>query len=197
MSVAYTAAAVGAIGSAAISKKSSDKASRSQKKWRFAAIDEQKRQYDQTREDYAPWREGGADALGRLNRASTGDMSDFRVSPGYQFRLGEGQRAMDNRFSNRSGGGNAMRALVEYNQNFASNEFGNWWNRQAGLSGVGQAATQGTAIAGMNSANQIGSQYGQLGNNLGSINMWHGANMNNALQSGLSNMLYAKERKAT
>jgi hypothetical protein len=117
-------------------------------------------------------------------------MSDFQTSPGYQFRLDEGTRNLENRFSVKGGGGNAMRALNEYNQNFASNEFGNWWNRQAGLSGVGQAATGQTAYAGMNAANNISGQYGMIGDNLSSIGLRASANSSNNLNAGISNLLY-------
>lgn len=195
--VVYTLPIASSVISGVSSSKSASSAANKQKKWRQRAIDEEARQYDTTREDFAPWREAGQNALARLGRASTGDMSDFQTSPGYQFRLDEGTRNLENRFSAKGGGGNAMRALNEYSQNFASNEFGNWWNRQAGLSGVGQSATGQTTMAGMNAANNISGQYGMLGDNLASIGLWNAGNQNNALRSGLSNVLYGLDKPST
>ena len=160
-----------------------------------AATREDRRQYDQTRADYAPWREAGTDAVNRLGRASTGDMSDFQASPGYNFRVSEGNRNMENRFSVGGGGGNAMRALAEYNQNIASDEYGDWWNRQAGLSGVGQTATAGTAAAGDRASARIGSNYLDAGNARASGIMGQGQIWNNALQGIGSNLSDALRRK--
>ena len=173
-----------------MSSNAADDAGDKQKKWRQRAIDEERRQYDLTREDYRPMRELGYGAVDRMGRASTGDMSDFNVSPGYNWRMEEGTRNLGNKYSGKSGGGNAMRALAEWSQNFASNEFGNWWNRQAGMAGLGQSATTGTAAAGAGTASRIGSHLAGIGDNYGSIGLWDAANQNNAMQSGLSNYLY-------
>ena len=186
---------VAAIGSALISKSGSDSAANKQKKWRQRAVDEQSRQYDQTREDFAPWREAGGDAINRVGSLLSGDSSSFTKSPGYQFRLDEGTRNLENRFSVSGGGGNAMRALNEYSQNFASNEYGNFFNQNLAAAGLGNSATGATAQAGANSANNISSQYGMLGSDLGSIGLWNAGNQNNALQSGISNLLYSTQKR--
>lgn len=187
MTAAITAAVIGTVGTAAISSSSSRSASRASQAGTDAQVQEQRRQYDMTRADFAPWRQAGQNALAQLQ-----DPNAFEQSPGYQFRLNEGTRNLENRFSTRGGGGNAMRALAEYSQNFASNEFGNWWNRQAGLAGVGQAATGSTAAHGANAANNISNAYGNNANNQASIGLWNAQNQNNALQTGLSNWLYSR-----
>jgi len=115
------------------------------------AIEEQRRQYDQTREDWAPWREAGQNALYNMENADT----EFETSPGYQWRLDEGNRGVENAFSVKGGGGNAMRALTEYNQNFAKNEFGNWWGRMTSMAGLGGEGQRGTQRAGENATNNI------------------------------------------
>ena len=71
-----------------------------------SATEESRRQYDQTRQDFAPWRAGGEDALNQLQDPN----QYFEKSKGYQFRLDEGTRNLENRFSVGGGGGNAMRA---------------------------------------------------------------------------------------
>jgi len=168
--------------------KAAGTAERRTRNWRLRAIENQEQQYAQTREDFAPWRESGVDALNQLSDPS----KYFETSPGYDFRRSEGTRNLENVFSAKGGGGNAMRALSEWNQNLASNEFGNWWNRQSGRAGLGQTATQNTSYAGMNAANNISNQYGQIGDNLASIGMWGNNQQTNAMNSGISNWLYSQ-----
>ena len=171
-------------------KKASDNATAASERGTQASIAEQRRQYDQTREDYAPWRQMGEGAIGRMEDTMAGDMSSFQTSPGYNFRMEEGTRNVNNQFSNTSGGGNAMRAMVDYSQNFASNEFGNWWNRNAGMAGSGQAAVGGTSMAGMNAANNNSSAYMNNATNQGNVGMWNAKQQNNMMQGGMSNALY-------
>lgn len=191
MAVSTAAAIIGsAVVGAGASAYSSKKASKAAQKGYDAAAAEQARQYDQTREDYAPWREAGQGALGRLTDASEGDFSAFTKSPGYEFRRDEGMRNVGNFFSAKGSGGNALKALAEWNQNVASNEYGNWWNRQAGLAGVGQSATAGTAAAGANAAANISNAYIGAGNARASGVM----GVNNAIQSGIGAYLYGQGR---
>ena len=58
-------------------------------------------------------------------------LSDFQTDPGYQFRMQQGMDALQNSAAARGGlmGGDTGRALAEYGQNFASNEFQNAFNR--------------------------------------------------------------------
>jgi hypothetical protein len=187
--MALTTAVV--VAGAAASAYSSKKAAKTAQRGYDAAAGEQARQYDQTREDYAPFREAGVNALGRLGRASEGDMSDFYKSPSYEFVRGEGERDIGNSFAARGGAfsGNALKALTQYNQNLASTEYGNWWNRQAGLAGVGQAATGGTAAAGASAAANRGNAMIGAGNARASGIQ----GVNTAIQGGISNYLYGRE----
>lgn len=181
-----------AIGSAVIGKKGADSAANKQKKWRHRAIDLQERQYEEAREDFAPWRDTGRNALARIE-----DPNAFQADPGYEFRRSEGLRGIDQRYGARGGGGNAMRALAEFNQNLASNEYGNWFNRQTTLAGLGNAATSGTANVGMNFANNAGMQFGAIGNAMAQGTSDAYAGINNALISGLSNYLYSRPKGVT
>lgn len=119
-----------------------------------AATAEQARQFDLARSDLAPYREAGTKALGNLQDPNT----NFLASPDYAFRRSEGQRDLGNSFAARGGAfsGNALKALTQYNQNLAQGEFGDWWNRQAGLAGVGQAATNSGNALGANYASNVG-----------------------------------------
>jgi len=144
-----------------------------------AAIAEQRRQYDLNRTDLAPYRAAGT---GALNTLSANFGTSFRADPGYEFVRSEGQRGLGNGFAARGGAfsGNALRALDQYNTGLASQEYGNWWNRGAGLAGIGQTATGQGVWAGQQSANNIGNLLGQQGDArasgiAGSANAWGSA----------------------
>jgi hypothetical protein len=134
-------------------------------------------QYQQTREDQAPWREAGTVALSQLtgglqpggeyNHSFT--MDDYQADPGYQFRLSEGQKGITNAAAARGAGysGATLKALARFNSDQASQEYGNAYNRfetdignrfsrQASVAGIGQAATNQTAAAGSSAAASTG-----------------------------------------
>lgn len=97
-------------------------------------------------------------AAGAPNSLAAPDYSAFFKSPDYQFRRTEGMRDVGNSFS-ASGGvksGNALKALADFNSNLAAGEFGNYFNRQAALAGIGQTATNTSAAAGLQTGANIG-----------------------------------------
>lgn len=188
--VGLTAALIGsAVIGAGASAISGSKAAKAQKNAAAQQVAEQRRQYDQTRTDLAPWRTAGSNALDILMRTQGGDMSGFTTSPGYQFRQQEGLKAIDR--SNAARGllnsGAADKARMRYGEGLAGAEFGDWWNRLAGVAGVGQAATNTTAAAGQNAANNISNAYQQAGNARASSY----ANTGSAVNSGINNVLSA------
>lgn len=135
------------------------------------------KQYEQTREDQAPWRAAGTAALSQLtgglapggeyNRAFT--MNDYQADPGYQFRLTEGQKGINNLAGARGSrySGATLKALARFNSDQASQEYGRAYdrynndvttrfNRLASVAGIGQTATNQTAAAGAQAAGQVG-----------------------------------------
>ena len=147
------AAVIGTLGGAAISASSARSASRAQQASADAAVGEQRRQFDLARSDQAPWLEAGRNALTRLQ-----DPNAFTADPGYNFARTEGMRGIERSAAARGGatGGNALRALSQFNSGLADQTYGNWWNRQAGLAGVGQASASNLASLGANTAGNIG-----------------------------------------
>ncbi len=189
--VALAGAAVVGAGAQMIS---GNKAAKAQRDAAAQQVAEQRRQYDQTRTDFAPWRETGAGALDMLSRAygvggAAPDMTAFTASPGYQWRMDQGLQAIDRSRAARGllNSGAADKSRMTYAQGLASSEFGDWWNRMAGLAGVGQSATGSTAAAGMNAANNISNAYQQAGNARASSY----ANAGGAVNSGINNVLGA------
>lgn len=148
---------------------------------------EAKREFDLERGDLGPYREAGYGALSQLakgtqpgaefNRSFTA--ADFHTDPGYDWRLGEGQRAVEAGASARGGvlSGGALKALTRYAQGFASNEYENAYNRfntdlttrfnrLSGIAGTGQTAVNSGNAAAQNyiDSRQVG--VNNISNNL-------------------------------
>lgn len=122
---------------------------------------------------FAPWLSAGQNALAQYQQGIDGGFQfDFQADPGYQFRLGEGLDAVNSSASARHGmnSGAAMKALTRFGQDFASNEYGNVFNRQYGMwndrmNRLGQLASGGQAAAGMQ-AGISQNVAGQMGQNM-------------------------------
>lgn len=128
-----------------------------------------------------------------FNNRKTG-VEAFQADPGYQFRLNEGNKALDRMMSaGRVTGGRAIKEAMRYGQDFASNEFGNSVGRMFTLAGFGPVGVNTSAAAGTNAANQIG----QIRLNQGNALAEGYANQNNAMQSGINNLMtYQAYQKA-
>lgn len=151
----------------------------------------QKYMYDTQREDAAPWRAAGGVALGQLASGDVFGGKGFEADPGYQFRMGEGMKALGAAASARgaSNSGATLKALSRYNQDFASNEYNNAYGRQynrlSALAGFGQGANQQVSNAGTNYANAVsGNQIG-LGNAAASNIMGQTGRMGQFIQGGM------------
>jgi len=240
----------------------------------MASIDEQRRQYNQTRTDLAPYRETGQNALSQYSAlfgigrgvadpntpefidqryqtgtrgtgvyeqgqpAQVGDgdsgfeeveimepiygtrqvknpdyvrgdgllSSDemqaardrFKETPGYDFRMTEGIKALDRSAAARGSlkGGGYGRELQRYGQGIAADEFNNYANRLAGIAGMGQGATTTTATLGQQSANGISNTLMAGAQQQGGALMAAGtarasgyAGVGNAVQGGLGNYM--------
>jgi hypothetical protein len=187
VAAAIAGAAVIGAGSSIIS---GNKAAKAQKQAADASIAESRRQYDQDRADYAPWRATGESALGRLNTAMTDpSKSAFMASPGYQYRIDEATKAVQNSAAARGqlASGATMKALNRVIQGEASSEYNNWWNQNAGLAGVGQAAVNATSQAGQQSSQNIINAT----NNAGNARASSYANTGSSINSGINNVLSA------
>lgn len=198
MSWGLVAAGVGTVIGGALSNRGSRSAARAQQQANQAGIDEQRRQFDLTRQDQMPWLDAGRSALGRLSMASEGNLSAFQMDPGYQFRLQQGQQGMDRGAAARgrlySGGYDADR--MAYNSGMASQEFGNWWGRQAELAGVGQRTASGLGQMGMGMASNIGNMYRDAGAARASSYQQQGNNWANVASGlgGLAGSYFANRR---
>ena len=216
---------IGAVGGALLNNSSSRSQERAITQSNDAAIAEQRRQYDLSRQDMQPWLGAGTNALRQMQielglpvntappvvgtETNTGGAaagvnnlygdgfmsipglagrfriptktqptfgnvggvtstpapaptsaggSGFRATPGYEFVRSEGMRGLERSAAARGGAfsGNALRGLDQFNNGLASQEYNNYYNRLAGLSGTGQNTGQNLAGLGANMAGNVG-----------------------------------------
>jgi hypothetical protein len=121
--------------------------------------------------------------------ASTDRYGGFYASPGYQFRLDEGMKAIERRASanGQRFAGSTVKSLGEYIGNTASDEFGKYTGGLAGIAGVGQAANAQNQQAGQSYANNAGNAIQNAGNARASAYQ----NTGNAITGGVQNIASA------
>ena len=168
-------AAVGAAGSAYASKKSS-KAAKTQAASADRASQIQQENFEQTRKDLMPYKQAGDTSLSQLmgqmtpdgyfNQTYTGQ--DIYSDPSYQFRLQQGQDAIQSSAAAKGGllTGATLKALQNYGQESASQEYSNAYNRfnadqtnrynrLSNLVGIGQNAAAQVGNAGAQTAQAV------------------------------------------
>lgn len=160
-----------ALGGAALSANAQSKAAKraagASNNATDATIEEQRRQYDQTRKDQLPFLEAGYDSLRRQNAFLNGDWSGFQNSPDYLFALDQGTKSLDRGAAARgamfSGGADADR--IALGQGLATQYSNNYWNKLAGRAGQGQTSAAGLGQLGAGMAGNIGNALMANGNN--------------------------------
>ena len=140
------------------------------------------------------------------------------LAPNYAFQLGQGQQALNAQQNSLGGlvGGNSLKAMQDYSQNFAGNAYqnalnnymaqqqttfnqnqtqrGNIYNTLAGIAGLGQAAQNTTANLASNTTNAmgqlgVGAANAQAAGTIGSANAIGGALQNAGNMYSLGNIL--------
>jgi hypothetical protein len=172
--------------------KSSKKAARTNANAMDAYLAQMRRSKEAAIGYQRPYEEAGRSGLNLLQQYLTGDPTSTQArleqSPGYQFRLSQGQDSIQNLLASRGGlkSGGAMKALEQFAQGTASQEFGNQVGYLQNLSNMGQQSA--TAMgnyefnAGTNMANA--SQQGILGQGMAMAN--RDAQMGNIIGGGMS-----------
>ncbi|MEW0941631.1 DNA transfer protein p32 [Acinetobacter baumannii] len=140
------------------------------------ATDVQKQMFDQMRQDQQPYMNAGTDALKSLMGGmgengqfmQTYNGQDIYNDPSYQFRLNQGLDAVQSGAAAAGGllSGATQKALANYGQNFASQEYQNAYNRfnadqtnkynrLSNIVGLGQNAAAGVGNAGIQTGQAI------------------------------------------
>jgi hypothetical protein len=227
--------AIGAIGSSKAADAQGDAANNAanlQYKLGQQSLDFQKQEFNTQQQNIAPWLQAGSGAIGQLSdlmkpggQLATGWNQQFQAptgvteqnDPGYQFLLSQGLDALQNSAAARGGllSGGTAKAIDQYAQSDASNEYGNVYNRAlgqyqqnynqfqnnqsnlynrlAGISGAGQTATAQLGQSGSAAAGNIGNISGNIGAQVGN-SMQSAGNaaasgyygIGNAINSGIS-----------
>jgi len=196
---AATAALVGAgaatVGSALISSNAASKAADKQAQGTSDALAENRRQFDVTQANQAPYLEAGKLALGKLATENDTplDATGIQMDPGYQFGLHQGQQAIDRQTAAAGGriSGAALKAAAQYGTDYATNGYSAAYaranqartdrlNRLAALAGVGQTATQNVGAQGANTAGANSALVVAAGNNAGAATLAQGNIWGNA-----------------
>jgi hypothetical protein len=171
------------IGSSLIGGSAAKSAASTQSAAADRAAELQAEQFRQTREDQAPYRTAGYNALAEMQRTAGNVPGAFSFTnqamyqdPGYAFRLSEGQKALDRQAAARGGliSGGALKAAQRFGQDLGSQEYqsaynraltgygtdvareNQLYNRQAAMAGIGQTATNLVGQAGQNYATSAG-----------------------------------------
>lgn len=178
------------------------------------ALAEQRRQFNIGQQNLAPYLGAGRQALNYLGSniyggAPTFQPGQYQESPGYQFQLQQGQKALTNQLSaaGMRGSGRALQAAERFGQGLANQDYNQWYQRQLQahqqnqqdyqnylsriyqLAGLGSGAVNTGVTAGQNYANAAGNIQMQNAQTQGQLGMYGAAGLNNALQAGLGNYL--------
>jgi len=91
----------------------------------------QKESLETARGDVAPWRQAGANALGKYQQMLSKGAGEFKESPGYKYRMEQANKAVERSAAARGSSlsGQTLSALQEQSQGMASNEYQNFINR--------------------------------------------------------------------
>lgn len=179
------AAVVGAYG-ASRQARAGERGANAQGRASQQATEEQRRQFDLTRQDMAPWLQAGRGALERQNAFLSGDWSGFQNSPDYKYSLEQGFKGLERGAAAGgnlySGGADADR--IALGQGLALQNASNYWNRLAGLSNTGQVTAGQLGQFGQNMAGAVGNNLMNAANArassyMNSANAW--ANYGNQL----------------
>jgi hypothetical protein len=184
-------------GATVVSSLVGARASKSAASTQAAAADRagelQRQQFEQTRADQEPWRQAGVNALGKLEGMADYTMfgpEQFSADPGYGFRLAEGRKALASKARARGGAvsGTSLKAMQDYAQESASNEFSNAFNRYQIERGAKLGPYQTLAGFGQTATNQLGQFGANYASNAGNL-MTGGAAAQAAGQVGQANAI--------
>ena len=165
-----------AIAGGAMASSASNKAAKTQAASADRASQIQQKNFEQTRKDLMPYKQAGDTSLSQLmgqmtpdgyfNQTYTGQ--DIYSDPSYQFRLQQGQDAIQSSAAAQGGllSGATLKTLQNYGQESASQEYSNAYNRfnadqtnrynrLSNLVGIGQNAAAQVGNAGAQTAQAV------------------------------------------
>lgn len=134
-----------------------------------------RRQIGAAEQQFQPYAQAGQTALANLQAPS---LEALQADPGYQFRIQQGNQALERSFAARGLGqsGAALKAAQQYGQNLADQTYNDYFDRQSSIANMGYGA-----------AGNLGSLSVGFGSDLANIELQRQLNRNRAL-SGLGGL---------
>jgi hypothetical protein len=150
------------IGSSLFGANAANKTADTQAAAADRAAELQYKMYQENVQRQQPFLEAGVGALNKLTTAvdyKPFGMDQYKADPGYAFRLGEGQKALDRQAAARGGliSGGALKAATRYGEDMGSQEYQNAFNRYQTERAALLNPLQSLAGVGMTTANTLGS----------------------------------------
>lgn len=107
-----------------------------------------------------------AEAYAKANLVGGTEYGGFTKTPGYDFRLQQGQDSLEAGAAARGGlySGAAMRDLLKFGQDYGSNEYGNYLSRLGARADTGMSAAQASGQASQQAAAGVSNALGNIGN---------------------------------
>lgn len=138
-------------------------------------------------QEFATRRE--AEAYATANASGGQEYGGFTKTPGYDFRLQQGQDSLQAGAAARGGlySGAAMRDLMKFGQDYGSNEYGNYLSRLGARADTGMNAAQMSGAASQQAAAGVSNALGNIGN----AQAAGAVGVGNAITGGIQNMLGA------
>lgn len=139
----------------------------------------QREMFNTARGDLAPWRSFGESFIPNLRdmkQFRAPSMDDVKSRPGYQFRMDQGTRALDNSAIAKGGllSGNHLRDVMSFGQDYGSSEYDKEYSRAQGeyqnelarlmqFANLGYGAAGGSAGVAQNTGNSLANLYASRG----------------------------------
>jgi len=173
----------------AMSSRAASKAAQAQERAAQQAADVQREIFQKQTELQEPFRQAGISSQNELMRllgiggdATAADYGmltrsyrpeNLQMDPGYAFRLSEGQKALERSAAARGGllSGSMLKGAQRFGQELGSQEYMNAFNRAQAELGNRLGALGSLYGAGQMATQQVGSQAGQMGTNVGNLMM--------------------------
>lgn len=156
---------VGSLASGAIGAGAADKAAKAQTKANDKSLALQEQIFNTTKDTVQPWITAGQQATQQITDGiangsfdiSKYGMDELVQDPGYQFRLAQGTKALEGAAAARGNyiSGDQLKAVSDYGQEAASQEFGNAFARTEAERNAKVAILQGQQATGVNAANSM------------------------------------------
>jgi hypothetical protein len=166
----------------------------------------QMRGLEQSRADLAPWRDAGGAAIPAVQNAAglngqpgyDAAMTAFHTSPGYQFQLDQGLRAIDAGAASKGilNSGATLKAEQTFGTGLADKEFTDYYNRLFDLSKLGEDAAGGSAKLTADAAKGIAQTDLSEGSALSSIYGNAAKGVSDSVNNYMNNSLYQSRTNA-